>query len=189
MTGWPLRRSWLVVVVGVCLAVTTSASTVLPADFRATVLDATVIVRGRITDVRAVRSTAGEIETVATVAVETVLKGEPTTFVSIRLPGRTIGRYRTVMPGAPRVAVGEAGVFFLKRAPGGALWPVGLSSGIYRVATTQGRAMVAPPVMPGVTTATTGRVVRGDTRRRMLPLSEFESIVALVLRGSQGAAR
>jgi len=189
MTGPSLRRWWIVVVVGVCLAVTTSASTLLPADFRTTVLDATVIVRGRITDVRAVRSPAGDIETVATVGVEAVLKGEATTFVAMRLPGGTLGRYRTVMPGAPSVATGEAGVFFLKRAPGGALWPVGLSSGIYRVGTTQGRAMVAPPVMPGVTTAATGPVVRGDTRRRLLPLSEFESMVALVLRGSPGAAR
>lgn len=189
MTSQALRTSWIVVVAGVCLAVTTSASTFLPSDFRTTVLDATVIVRGRIADVRAVRAPAGDVETVATVAVEVVLKGEATTFVSMRIPGGTIGRYRTVMPGAPTVATGEAGVFFLKRAPGGALWPVGLASGIYRVATAQGRAMVAPPVMPGVTTATTGPVVRGDTRRPMLPLSEFEAIVALVLRGSQAAAR
>jgi len=189
MTRRHLHRWWTVVVAGVCLAVTTSASTLLPADFRTTVLDATVIVRGRITDVRAVRSAVGDVETVATVAVDAVLKGQATTFVSMRIPGGTIGRYRTLMPGAPSVARGEAGVFFLKRAPGGVLWPVGLSSGIYRVATAQGRTMVAPPVMPGVTTATTGRVVRGDTRRRMLPLSEFESLVALVLGGSQGAAR
>jgi hypothetical protein len=184
-----LRRWCLIVTVGICLAATTAASTLLPADFRTTVLDATVIVRGRITDVRPVRATAGDVETVATVAVEAVLKGEPVRFIAMRIPGGTIGRYRTVMPGAPQVVTGEAGVFFLKRAPGGAFWPVGLSSGIYRVATAQGRAMVAPPIMPGVTTATTGRVVRGDTRRRMLPLSEFESIVTLVLRGSQGAAR
>lgn len=183
-------RGWCAVVaVGLCLAATTAASTLLPADFRTTVLDATVIVRGRITDVRAVRSTAGDVETVATVAVEAVLKGEPATFVAMRIPGGTIGRYRTVMPGAPQVVTGEAGVFFLKRAPGGALWPVGLSSGIYRVATTGGRALVTPPVMPGVTTATTGPVVRGDTRRRTLPLSEFESLVSLVLRGTQGATR
>jgi len=49
--------------------------------------------------------------------------------------------------------------------------------------------MVVPPVMPGVTTAVTGPVVRGDSRRRSLPLSEFESIVALVLKGAQGGER
>ncbi len=184
-----LRWVAALVMVGVCVAVTTTASTLLPADFRATVTQATVIVRGRVTDVRASRSASGEVETVATVAVEATLKGEARAFVSMRLPGGTIGRYRTVMPGAPRVEAGETGVFFLKAAPGGALWPVGLSSGIYRVAVTSGRAMVAPPVLPGVTTATTGIVQRGDVRRKMLPLSEFESLVSLVLNGVKAGAR
>lgn len=177
------------VVAGACVAVTITASTLLPADFRATVTQATVIVRGRVTDVRAVRSIAGEVETVATVAVEATLKGETRTFVSMRLPGGAIGRYRTVVPGAPRVEVGETGVFFLKAAPGGAMWPVGLSSGIYRVAMTGGRAMVAPPVLPGVTTATTGTVQRGDPRRKVLPLADFESLVSLVLNSARAGAR
>lgn len=187
-----IRRSlgvgWVLAVV-VCAAVTTTASTHLPSDFRATVTQATVIVRGRVTDVRAVRSMAGEVETVATVAVAATLKGDARAFVSMRLPGGTVGRYRTVMPGAPRVDVGETGVFFLKAAAGGTLWPVGLSSGIYRIATTAGTAMVTPPVLPGVTTPTTGAVKRGDTRRKMLPLSEFESLVALVLGGTRTGAQ
>lgn len=178
-----------VVIAGACVAATMSASTLLPADFRITVTEATVIVRGRITDVRAVRSTAGEVETVATVAVDATLKGATRPFVSMRLPGGVMGRYRTVVPGAPRVEVGDTGVFFLKAAPGGALWPVGLSSGIYRVAMSGGRAMVAPPVLPGVTTATTGTVQRGDKRRTMLALSEFESLVSLVLNGARAGAR
>lgn len=183
------RWAWALMAVVVWAAVTTTASTLLPADFRATVTQATVIVRGRVTDVRAVRSVAGEVETVATIAVDATLKGGARAFVSMRLPGGTIGRYRTVMPGAPRVDVGDSGVFFLKAAPGGALWPVGLSSGMYRIATTNGRVMVAPPVLPGVTTATTGIVRRGDTRRKMLPLPEFESLVALVLSGTRAGAR
>lgn len=166
-----------------------TTSTLLPADFRATVTQATVIVRGRVTDVRAVRSVAGEVETAATVLVEATLKGSAAEFVSMRVPGGVLGRYRTVMPGAPRVEVGDAGVFFLKAAPGGALWPVGLSSGIYRVAMANGRPVVAPPVLPGVTTSAAGPVQRGDTRRTVLPLSEFESLVTLVLTGPRAGAR
>lgn len=188
-TSRSVRWLWALFSVCVCAAVTATASTLLPADFRATVTHATVIVRGRVTDVRAVRSVAGDVETVATVAVDATLKGDAKAFVSMRFPGGTLGRYRTVMPGAPRVEVGDAGVFFLKAAPGGALWPVGLSSGIYRVATMGGRAMVTPPLLPGVTTPATGPVVRGDTRRRLLPLSEFESLVALVLNGTRAGAR
>ncbi len=160
-------------------------TTLLPADFRLVVAEATVIVRGRVTDVRAVRSVRGDVESVATIAVEAVLKGDAGSFVSMRVPGGTIGRFRTHMPGAPTVAVGDAAVYLLKRAPGGALWPVGLSSGIYRISVSSGRPMVAPPVVAAVTTAAQGPVVRGDLRRRTLPLADFESIVTLVLRGVQ----
>ena len=180
-------RRWWTSLLCVCALslVQAGANTMLPADFRLVVAEATVIVRGRVTDVRAVRSMRGDVETVATIAVDAVLKGDADAFVSMRVPGGTMGRYRTYMPGAPSVAVGDAAVYLLKRAPGGALWPVGLSSGIYRVSVLSGRPMVAPPVVASVTTAAQGPVVRGDLRRRTLPLAEFEAIVTLVLRGAQ----
>ncbi len=180
------RRWWAGVLCVLVLSVAhAGGTTILPADFRLVVAEATVIVRGRVTDVRAVRSVRGDVETVATIAVEAVFKGDAGSFVSMRVPGGTMGRYRTHMPGAPTVAVGDAAVYLLKRAPGGALWPVGLSSGIYRITVSRGRLMVAPPVVGSVTTAAQGPVVRGDVRRRTLPLSEFEAIVTLVLRGAQ----
>ncbi len=179
------RRWWVGVLCVLALSVAhTGGTTLLPADFRLVVAEATVIVRGRVTDVRAVRSVRGDVESVATIAVDAVLKGEAGSFVSMRVPGGTIGRFRTHMPGAPTVAVGDAAVYLLKRAPGGALWPVGLSSGIYRISVSSGRLMVAPPVVAAVTTAAQGPVVRGDPRRRTLPLADFESIVTLVLRGA-----
>ncbi len=160
-------RTLLAFVVLACVwLVPTAASTKLPADFRISVADATVIVRGRVTDVRAVRSVRGEVETVATITVAAVLKGEASTHVSLRVPGGTIGRVRTVMPGAPRVSLGDEGVYLLKRVPGGVLWPVGLSSGIYRVTTAGGRPTV-----------------------RSMPLSEFESLVTLMVRASSGGVR
>jgi hypothetical protein len=100
----------------------------------------------------------------------------------MRVPGGTIGRYRTVMIGAPVLQVGDRAVFFLKGGPGNSLWPVGLAQGIYRMSSARGAGiMVHAPVLPGVTTNTTGPVVRGDTRRKMLPVTEFESLVRLVL--------
>jgi hypothetical protein len=175
----------LTVAVGLSLAAgTLSASTFLSAEFREVVSEASTIVRGRVTDVRAVRTPAGNVESVVTIAVETSLKGGPETFVAMRLPGGTIGRYRTVMAGAPEMRVGERGVFFLKRGPGNALWPVGLAQGIYRVAGSGSGGlipMVHAPVLPGVTTNAAGGVVRGDARRKTLPVTEFESLVRLVL--------
>ncbi|NQW05655.1 MAG: hypothetical protein HQ485_16750 [Acidobacteria bacterium] len=163
------------------------ASTFLTAEFREIVTESSTIVRGRVTDVRAVRTAAGEVESVVTIAVDSVLKGPPDetarSFVSMWLPGGTIGRYRTVMTGAPTMRVGQQALFFLRRGPTGALWPVGLSQGIYRVVTARssGLQTVSAPVMAGVTTNATGRVVRGDVRRKTLPVSEFESLVRLAI--------
>ena len=185
-----MRRTCLVltVIVGLSLtAETLLGSTFLSAEFREVVSEASTIVRGRVTDVRAVRSPAGDVESVVTIAVESALKGSAEAFVAMRLPGGTIGRYRTVMIGAPVMRVGEHGVFFLKRGPANSLWPVALAQGIYRISSAGGAVgMVHAPVVPGVTTNTVGAVVRGDVRRKALPVTEFESLVRLLLtRGPQ----
>ena len=163
------------------------ASTFLSAEFREVVSEASTIVRGRVTDVRAIRSLEGDVESIVTIAVETSLKGSAEAFVAMRLPGGTIGRYRTVMTGAPVMRVGEHAVFFLKRGPGNALWPVGLAQGIYRISASASTVgMVHAPVLPGVTTNAVGPVIRGDVRRKPLPVTEFESLVRLLLtRGAQ----
>jgi hypothetical protein len=162
---------------------TLGANTFLTAEFREIVTDAHVAVRGRVTDVRAVRSRAGDVESIVTIAVDTVLKGEATAFVSMRVPGGVIGRYRTVMTGAPVMKVGEHAVFFLKRAPDNTLWPVGLSQGVYRLTAAAPREVptVRAPVVAGMTTNALGAVVRGDVRRKSMPLPEFESLVRLVV--------
>ena len=185
-----MRRLLLVLTVAVGGGLahgTLFASTFLSAEFKEVVSDASTIVRGRVTDVRGVRSAAGDVESVVTIAVDAVLKGAADDFVAMRVPGGTIGRYRTVMTGAPVMRVGEQAVFFLKRGPGNAFWPVGLAQGIYRVATAGGGGgMVQAPVLAGVTTNAVGTVVRGDSRRKALPVSDFESLVRLVLtRGAQ----
>lgn len=174
-----------VLVLGVALSFPSGlvlASTFLSAEFREIVSGASTIVRGRVTDVRAVRSPAGDVESVVTIAVDSVLKGTADTFVAMRVPGGTVGRYRTVMTGAPVMRVGEQAVFFLKRGPANAYWPVGLSQGIYRVQLGgAGGGLVQAPVLAGVTTNAVGAVVRGDSRRKTLPVTEFESLVRLVL--------
>ena len=187
-----MRRSCLVLTLVLGLGLTAGtliASTFLSAEFKEVVSEASTIVRGRVTDVRATRSTAGEVESIVTIAVESALKGTAERFVAMRVPGGTIGRYRTVMIGAPVMQVGEHAVFFLKRGAGNSFWPVGLSQGIYRVSNAGGAAgsagMVHAPVVAGVTTNASGPVVRGDARRKSLPVTEFESLVRLLL--TQGA--
>lgn len=180
-----MRRLCLVLMLWVGLPLATEtllASTFLSAEFREVVSEASTIVRGRVTDVRALRSPAGDVESAVTIAVETVLKGEADRFVTMHVPGGVIGRYRTVMVGAPVMRPGEQAVFFLKSAPGNTLRPVGLVQGVYRVTASPGSiGMVHAPVVPGVNTASSGRVIRGDVRRKALPVAEFESLVRLML--------
>jgi hypothetical protein len=168
-------------IVCVCSPVV-SATVVVPVEFREIVNDARLIVRGHITDVRAFVAPGLGIESVATVAVQAVLKGTAESFVSVRVPGGTVGRSRVVMIGAPTLRSNERAIFFLVRDAENAWRPLGLSSGVVRIERepATGRQLVRPPVLLG-RTASVGRVVRGDWRRTLLPVDEFESIVRVVL--------
>ena len=172
------------------LAVPLSAHTLLPTGFREVVSGATFIARGRVTDVRAARFPDRGIETIATIGVDHVIKGVATNFVSVHIPGGVLGNTRVVTVGAPRLQTGDWAVFFLKRGEDNGWIPVGLSMGIYRVHLDPRTRLpfVNPPVLEGAT-ASVGRVVRGDARRTSLPVSEFESMVRLVMAGDRGGAR
>jgi hypothetical protein len=94
------------------------------------------------------------------------------------------------MVGAPVFKVGDSAVFFLKPDPTGGWRPVGLSMGVFRVQTdpATGRAVVASPVVARVTTSPR-RITRGDLRRRMMSVLEFESLVDLVMQGRVAVPR
>jgi hypothetical protein len=172
-----------------CAAIPLSAHTVVPTEFREVVADATFILRGRVTDVRAVSTPLRGTETIVTVAVDHVLKGASTNFVSFHVPGGQLGSTRSVMPGAPTLKPLEEAVFFLKRRSDDNGWqPVGLSMGVYRVRTDTrtGVRQIDPPAVVGQT-ASTGRIVRGDGQRKPMAVSEFESLVRLVMIGAKGA--
>lgn len=160
-----------------------SANVVVSAEFREVVTEAGLIVRGRVTDVRAVDVPGRGIESVVTVGVESTVKGDATPFVYLRVPGGEIGRTRAVMVGAPVFRVGERAVFFLKQGPDAVWRPIGLTMGVYRLqaSASSGVAVVPSPILARVTAPASGRVTRGDPRRRMMPVAEFESLVHLVL--------
>jgi hypothetical protein len=185
--------SRIVTTVGVLIAATvgvTHATVVAPVSFREAVTEAALIVRGHVTDLRAVELTTG-VETAVTLAVDRVLKGAAADFVTVRVPGGTIGRYRYVFVGAPTFTPNEQVILLLKRGSDNALRPIGLWQGVYRVEAMPGTgqpAIAAPAVAPQ--TAATGQVVRGDTRRKLISVTEFESLVRLVMAApTQGGQR
>jgi hypothetical protein len=71
----------------------------------------------------------------------------------------------------------------LQRGSDNAWRIVGFSMGVFRVKLEPltGRAVIDPPVLSGQTASVTGRVVRGDPRRKPVPVQEFESLVRLVM--------
>ena len=176
----------LLLSVAVAVAIVTTgamAHVVIPTDFRQVVSDSSLIVRGRVTDVRSVEGQYG-IDSIATVAVENVIKGHATGFIYVRMPGGQIGNIRWVRAGVPTLREGHRAVFFLR--PGitdTSYRPIGLTLGLYRIQPDpkSGRPVVEPPVVAGRNAPASGTVTRGDTRRTAMPVTEFESLVKLVM--------
>jgi len=187
-----MRRRLIAVLAVVGLAAAApSATIVIPAEFREVVNEAGLIVRGRVTDVRAVAVPGGGVDSIATVAIESVLKGQAASgFVSMRVPGGERGRIRHVLVGAPTFKAGQRAVLFLKQGADDAWRPIGLTQGVYRVQAEpqSGRPVVQPPLVGGRTASASGAAVRGDPRRRLMPVAEFESLVRLVLASPPGQA-
>ena len=174
--------------IGVAVALSSAAlaaNVVVPTEFRQVVDEASVIVRGRVTDVRSVMSANKSISSFATVAVESVLKGDAPALVIVKLPGGEVGGVKVVRVGAPTFKIGDRAVFLLKKGTDNFLRPVGLSMGVYRVRTDPqtGAATIAAPVVAGQTATADQRVVRGDVRRSAMSVSEFESLVRMVSLG------
>lgn len=159
-----------------------SATVILPADFSTVVSSATVVVHGRVVDVRSELTGAPRtIQSFVTVAVIEALKGQPAATVTFRVPNGRVGRYRRVLVGAPEFERGDEVILFLQgRAPAmPALF--GLSQGVYRVARqADGRVLVTPP--PVMTRGLASeRVVRGDPVRAAMPVEQFAREVRAVM--------
>lgn len=174
-------RRLITIVTALALAgVSLHASLILPADFRTVVNDASLIVRGRVTDVRSMAVPGIGVESVATFAVENVVKGRASGFVYVRVPGGIIGSRRYVTSGSPAFRVGQHAVLFLRQGTTDpAFRPIGLTMGVYpiQIDPSTGRTVVEPPVFASKTTNTNGAVVRGDRRRTSVTVSEFETLV------------
>lgn len=157
------------------------ATTLAPVDLGELVSGATWIVHGRVVAATAqwLDGRRG-IETIVTLAVEDALKGTPTESVSFRVPGGLLGRYRSVIPGAPAFAEGDEVIVFLGGTAPSIPHLVGFSQGVYRVRTADGQRLVRPGV-PAPARETT-RMARG-LARGSAPLAVFEAEVRTLVAG------
>lgn len=168
--------------------VTTSvlhATTIVPAEFREIVAGSQVIVYGRVSETRAILVDGRRrIDTIVTVDVGSYLKGGPGETVTFRVPGGTVGRYRSIMVGAPEFRAGEEVVLFLQAAGPAIPHVFGLGQGVYRVRVDErsGEKVVIPPALIARSDAPEP-VTRGAAARRPVALDQFAAQVRSTLQG------
>lgn len=165
-------------------AIPAHATTVAPLSFEELVRLSSSVVYARVTGVQGQWSDdRRRIDSLVTVAVIKGLKGTATAELTLTVPGGQVGRYLNVMPGAPSFARGDLAVLFLTAR--GPRLPVttGFTQGIYRVVrdSVSGATLVSPPVVEAGGAA----IVRGDRRRKPVPIEAFE----LAVRAAQDASR
>ena len=107
-------RTLMVCGVLLALAMPARATVIVPADLGELSRDARTIVRGRVASLDAQwTADRGTIETIVTLEVESYLKGSLGPTLSFRVPGGDLGRFRSIVVGAPEFAVDEHVIVFL----------------------------------------------------------------------------
>ena len=164
------------------------ATVIVPAEFREIVTGSQIIVVGRVSDVRAEWADARRrIDTYVTVDVASQLKGTPEIVVTFLVPGGQIGRYRSIMIGAPVFVPGDEVVLFLN-ARAGVRSVFGLNQGVYRVRLNPatGRRFVIPPALMA-RGESPEPVRRGAAARVPVALDAFSAQVRAILAETSGA--
>lgn len=181
-----LARASLLVFALAGLSRPAGATVIIPADLGELARDAQAIVRGRVASVEA-RWTDDRraIESIVTLEVESTLKGSFGPDVQFRVPGGQIGRFRSLVVGAPEFTVDQRVVVFLGARGPSVPYVLGMSQGVFRVvAADSGGWLVTPPArLPSV--AGTVPIARGDPNRRPLPIGEFEQRVRALAGGAR----
>ena len=166
------------------------ATTVVAIEFRELVTTTPVIVHGHVTDVRsAAVDGRRSVETFVTIAAGEYLKGDLGRHVTFRVPGGELGRYRTIVVGAPEFKVGDEVVLFLKTQSSSVPFIAGFNQGVYRVLPDRetGRRMVTTPIVMGRDGVEPEPVVRGAATRKPIAIETFRDTVREVI--AKGAAR
>src|SRR5450432_385908 len=111
------------------------ATVLIPADLGELSRDALAIARGRVAAIDAQwTEDRGTIETIVTLEVESYLKGSLGARLRFRVPGGELGRFRSIVVGAPEFAVDQRVVVFLGAQGPSVPHLLGMSQGVFRMA-------------------------------------------------------
>jgi hypothetical protein len=168
-----MNRVWIVTLSLFLVTRSAGATVLVPLDLGALSRDAQVIARGRVlaTGTRWTDDRRG-VETLVTLEVESYLKGAFGETLTFRVPGGRLGRYRSLVVGAPEFTDGQRVIVFLAYRGPMVPYLVGLGQGVYRLAPAGTRWVVTPPALIAVDQPTP--LVRGDVSRRPFALDDFE---------------
>jgi hypothetical protein len=177
-----MMRAVLITIAFTLLSGAAGATVVLPAGLSELSHDATAIARGRVVAVDA-QWTDGRrgIETIVTLQIETYLKGDLGDVVQFRVLGGSLGRFRSIVVGAPQFAAGQRVIVFLGSRGPTIPYVLGMSQGVFRLvqASPTEWLVTPPPVVPGPD----GPIVRGNLTLRPAPLDDFERQVRMLAGG------
>ena len=170
------------------------ATVLVPAEFSEIVRGSQIIAYARIVDARPAWADGRRwIDTVVTAEVVSYLKGRAEETLTFKVPGGRLGRYRSVVVGAPVFAAGDEAVLFLKTRGDDLPDVFGLNQGVFRVVVdsrTGQRIVVPPPVMKADASAEPERVTRGSLDRRPMAFEAFGARVRDVMaKATAGVAK
>ncbi len=159
---------------------TAGATTFIATDVSALAREAQTIARGRVLAVEPRWSEdRRRIETLVTLEAETFLKGALGPTVQFVVPGGRLGRFRSIVLGAPEFDPEERVVVFLAGSAPGLPHVIGLSQGLLRVVQeTDGWKVTPPPIL-------SGGAVRGDPSRKAMALDVFEQQVRSIVESAR----
>jgi len=180
-------RSCLTICLILILGAAARATVLVPADLGELSRDAIAIVRGRVAAVDATYTEdRGTIETIVTLEVDSYLKGALGSTVRFKVPGGELGRYRTIVVGAPEFTVDQRVLVFLGARGPSVPYIVGFSQGVFKLARSadnSGWVVMPPAALPAA--GANMPLVRGDVNRRPMPLADFEQRVRTLVGGAR----
>jgi hypothetical protein len=189
MGGRRLHRWYAHVALAMCLACAAlvrpaAGATVLYLTDGELVSHATRVVHARVLRIHASRGADGVVRTTTELAVIEDFTGVPGERLQMRELGGTVGGDELIVPGAPRLSIGDEVVVCLERGPGDTWRSVGLSLGTFRVSdiVPESSGADSPPLQR--TDRGTHIVGRPAVVPRPATLNEFRRLVGAI-KGSQ----
>ncbi len=164
-----------------------SATIVVSLDLVQLVQGADSIVAGRVVGVSAAPVAGRFTDSLVTLEPAAVLKGNAQGTVVFRVPGGDVGRYRTIVVGAPVLRVGDEVVVFLAGSAPQIPHVVGFNQGVLPIMRDdRGRALLLAPAIAGG--AGDSRAAGGRGTARVTTLTAFAEDVRAIAEGRAAAA-